>query len=201
MIHPLEKYLNSIKKTNLIFDFDETIVRLILPWEKSTDRIKEELIKLDPKPLEDYKKQKIGFSELQNTYVLKFGDEALKLFIKDDLDFEREDLIKYLLNDNLIDLIKKLENYKMAIWSSNTRPTIAKILDELGILNKFTKIVSREDVRLLKPYTEGFEKIYDGDPKINYLIIGDGRSEQEPAREIGIDFFLENSLNPPGKYW
>lgn len=201
MIKSLLDYLNSNQKKNLIFDFDETIVKLILPWERSTYRIKEKLIKLDPKPLEKYKQNKISYSVLQNIYVLKFGEKALKLFIENNLLFESEDLKKYQRNEKIINFIKNAKNYKLSIWSSNMKSTISKILRELGILSKFTKIVSREDVKLLKPYIEGFDKLYSGDSKSEYLFVGDSWNDREVAEKVGIDFYLEEYFNFPGKYW
>ena len=47
------------------------------------------------------------------------------------------------------------------------------------------------DVDLIKPYTDGFEKIYDLTvPKKRYLIIGDSDNDQEAAKRLGVDFFL-----------
>lgn len=201
MSKSLSDYLSNNKKKNLIFDFDETIVRLILPWEKSTDRIKDDLINLDSKPLKEYKKSKISFSVLQNTYVRGFGEKALKLFLRNNLLFESEDLIDYLENPNIIDFIKNEKDYNFLIWSSNTKPVINKVLGELEISNKFSKIVSREDVKLLKPYSEGFDRLYSGDSKSNYLFIGDSWSDREAAEKVGIDFYLEEYFNVPGKYW
>ncbi len=201
MINSLQEYLKNSKKTNLIFDFDETIIKLVLPWDKSTDRIKDKLLKLDPKSLEQYQQNEISFSVLQNAYVLKFGEKALKLFLKNNLLFEKEDLKEYLRNEEMINLIKNLKDYEMLIWSSNMKSTIERILNELQILDKFSKIVSREDVKLLKPYVEGFERLYDGKPRANYLFIGDSKSDKEAASKAGIDFYLEDYFNVQGKYW
>lgn len=202
MIHPLEKYLKSSKKSNLIFDFDETIIKLVLPWNKAISRIKDELFSLDPKPATQYLQNKISFNALQNAYVLMFGDKALKLFIKNNAKFESKDLKEYLRNEKMISLIKKLENYEMSIWSSNMKSTITRILSELKILHKFPKIVGREDVKLLKPHLDGFKKMKVANLSMsNYLFIGDSKSDKEAAEKLGIDFYLEDYFNFPGKYW
>lgn len=202
MIHPLKKYLKSHKKTHLIFDFDETIIKLVLPWDKAISRIKDDLILLDPEPADQYLQNKISFNNLQNSYILKFGDKALKLFIKNNAEFESEDLKDYLRNEKMINFLKELKNYEIAIWSSNMKSTIKKILNELKALKKFSKIVSREDVKLLKPHPEGFDRIKVGNlPMSSYLLIGDSKSDKEAAEKLGIDFYLEDYFNVPGKYW
>lgn len=45
------------------------------------------------------------------------------------------------------------------LWTNNTRPTVDKALIELGVLDLFTKIVTKEDTKLNKPNKQGWELI------------------------------------------
>lgn len=198
----LQEYLKSVEKTHLIFDFDDTIVELLLPWDKVVDKISEHLIVLDRTIYESFKKKEIYVNQLENEYILKYGDKARKMIINSRILFEKESLQGYPKNDTLVDFIRNDTKYRMFIWSSNTKPTIKRILQELGILNKFQVIVSMEDVILQKPYIDGFEKLYEKKiPKNKYLFIGDSKNDQKVADKIGIDFYLEDCFNFPGKDW
>jgi HAD superfamily hydrolase (TIGR01549 family) len=198
----LQEYLKSVEKTHLIFDFDETIVKLLLPWDKVLDKISEKLVVLDKITYESFKKKEISVNQLENEYIVKFGDKARKIIINSRTLFEEESLQGYLRNDAIVDFIRNDTKYRMFIWSSNTKPTIKKILQKLGILNKFQVIVGMEDVFLSKPYIDGFKKLYEKKiPKNKYLFIGDSKNDQKTADEIGIDFYLDDCFNVPGKYW
>jgi HAD superfamily hydrolase (TIGR01549 family) len=186
----LNSYLQKVDKTHLVFDFDETLVKLILPWDNWADPIKRELMKLDKSIYENYKKEKSS-SDLMNQYILKFGKQARDLVKRNAINFEVNFLKDATPNNELIDFVRHSKNYKMFVWSSNTRPTLEKILNKLGIWNKFEKVVTSLDVDLLKPYTEGFKQIYNPTiPKEKYLIIGDSDRDEKAANQSGIDFFL-----------
>ncbi len=187
----LDAYLQKVHKTHLIFDFDETLVKLILPWDHWEDAIKGTLIKLDKTIYENYKKEKISLSDLMNQYVLKFGKQTRDLLKTNAVHFETTYLQDVIPNNELIDFIKHTKKYTMFVWSSNTRPTVQKVLHDYGIWNTFEKVITSLDVDLLKPYTEGFNQIYDPIiPKKRYIIIGDSDSDKEAAKRLRVDFFL-----------
>ncbi len=193
----LQDYLQKNKKTHLVFDFDETLVKLLLPWDKWEDPIKNELIELDKSIYENYKKEKISLSDLMNQYILKFGEQAKNLVKENASHFETKYLNKVITNKELIDFVKQAKNYKMFVWSSNTQSTVEKVLRDFKILDKFEKVITRQNVDLIKPYTEGFERIYD--PKISkerYLIIGDSDRDKKAAKQLGVDFFLVDYFGP-----
>jgi HAD superfamily hydrolase (TIGR01549 family) len=201
MNNSLDKYLKENLKTHLIFDFDETIVKLLLPWDRAVIRIEEDISKLDPTIINDYKNRKISYAMLQNLYVEKYNDLALNLILKNNPAFETEELQGYLKNDGIIDFIKE-NNYKNFIWSSNTKFVIEKILEDLNILNKFSKIITREDVKFLKPSLDGFKVIDDKvTPVKNYLFIGDSWNDKDAAKQLNIDYYQEDFFKVPGKYW
>jgi HAD superfamily hydrolase (TIGR01549 family) len=189
-------------KTHLIFDFDETIVKLLLPWGNAFDKIGKELNKMDEKIYQGFKKKQISTGPLRNAYVLRFGNKIKKLILKAQSEFELNYLKGYEKNAFIINFIINNTEHEMYIWSSNSEQVIKKILLELKILNKFKAIISSGDVSLLKPYPDGFEKIYNKNiPKENYLLIGDSKFDREGAKNAGIDFYLVDHFNTPGKFW
>ena len=186
----LETYLKEVNKTHLIFDFDETLVKLMLPWDHWEDEIKVKLLELDPSIYSDYKKSKITLSDLINQYTLKFGKLAKKLLTENALHFETSNLKEVIPNGKLLEFIKNSEGYTMFLWSSNTRPIIEKVLEQHQIRNKFEKLITNTDVEFIKPYAEGFYKIYNPTiSKGHYLLVGDSDLDKKAARDADIDFF------------
>ncbi|MBI4009489.1 HAD-IA family hydrolase [Candidatus Roizmanbacteria bacterium] len=187
----LTDYLKSERKTYLIFDFDETLFKLILPWDHCLDYIQEELKKLDKNILRDFEEKRLNLSETQNAYISKYGQRVKKLIYSNNTQFETKQLKGVLLNKELLEFILTNKEYKLFIWSSNTSVVINKILDQYKIFNKFQKIVTRLDVDLIKPEIEGFELI--NKPSIstnNYLFIGDSDSDEKAAKRLDMDFFF-----------
>ena len=187
----LNSYLQKVDKTHLVFDFDETLVKLILPWDNWADPIKSKLMRLDKSIYENYKKGKISLSDLMNQYILKFPKQAKNLVKGNALNFETKYLKVVVPNKELIAFVRHSKNYKMFVWSSNTRPTVEKVLNDYVIWNKFEKVITGQDVDLIKPYPDGFNQIYDPTvPKEEYLIIGDSGRDEKAAKQLGVDFFL-----------
>lgn len=59
----------------------------------------------------------------------------------------------------------------------------------MGITDHFKKVISREDVYLLKPDNEGFKYIYEGGTALDkYLFIGDSDADRIAAEKSGIKF-------------
>ena len=98
----------------------------------------------------------------------------------------------------LLDTLTKLNEYKIAIVSNIGRKALEQVLSEFGLQNSFGVIVSRNDVRLLKPAKEGLLKAIDwaNVTKENTIHIGDSLSDLEAARnaevKVGIVLGGEN---------
>lgn len=201
LLMTLDNYLKVFKKTHLIFDFDETLLELVLPWEDAIKGIKNELIALDKEMYKSYYEKGVSsLSLLQNQYVSRFGKKALNIIIKNEIEFETRNLKGVIPNKKLLEFIKNLPSHKLFIWSSNARPTIEKLLKSYGIFDKFEKIISREDVELLKPEIDGFKLLYDAKiPKKKYLFIGNSDFDKLAAEKVGIDFYLIDFFNVKGK--
>lgn len=194
----LEKYLKTHHKTHLIFDFDETICWLILPWEHWGDKIKDKLIILDNTIYQNYEQRKISLSALQNRYIAKFPSTR-NLFIKNNTWFETTFIKEVIPNSQLVQFIANNQNtkkYTFHLWSSNTKKTVTTVLKKHNLSYKFNKIITRNDVALLKPNQEGFTLIKDNNiPLTKYIFIGDSTSDKQAAQALGIDFYKVTYFN------
>lgn len=188
----LVNYLKTHQKTHLIFDFDETLVHVLLPWDRWEEDIKDELIKIDKSIYSKYKRRRINLSQLENAYISKYP-QTKDLIIKNSVNFETKYLKEVVPNKKLISFIKYAGDYKKFIWSSNSIQIIEKGLKKFKIEGKFQKISSRTNLTLIKPETEGFEKIYAPNiPKKNYLFIGNSSYDRLAAKKSDINFYLED---------
>lgn len=188
----LKNYLKTGKKTHLIFDLDETLAHIILPWDIWEKDIEEKLKKVDLNILRDYKNHKINLSQLENLYVSKHP-QTLDLMIKNSKKFESENLQDIRINHELVDFIKTSKNYHIFLWTGQHSNTVKTVLKKLGILEKFEKMATRNNVKLLKPETDGFKLIYDGKTeKSKYLFIGNSWYDRKAANAVGIDFYQED---------
>lgn len=186
----LQEYIIQHNKTHLIFDFDETLFFLHLPWGKCLELIEEELIKLDKDLYSSYLSMRITWASLQNEYIQRYGEKVKELILKNNIDFETKNLYGVDINYDLLRFINEMKNIEINVWSSNTRGIIDSILKKYNIHYKFTNILTRNDVNLLKPEIEGFEKIYNKNiSKERYLMIGDSSADMMAAKNAGIDFF------------
>lgn len=189
-MNSLESYIKTYRKSHLIFDLDETIVHLILPWEKFFDRIKEKLLEHDSTLFHTFEKGKIGINELENKYVEKYGNSVKKILSKNRNQFEYANLREIRVNENILNFIKNANDNSLFLWSNNTKSIVENVLNKHRIYGKFKKIVSYDDMFFLKPNAEGFGKIYDINIlKGYYVFIGDSLGDKKTAENIGVDFY------------
>lgn len=186
----LQEYIQKYQKTHLIFDFDETIFRLILPWEMCFSLKEKELRELDNDLVEFYFQAKVRWSDLQNTLITKHGERARKIILENNRRFETELLEGVEINHELLEFVRSNTDKKLYIWSSNTKDVIEKVLEDFAIKDRFEKIITRTELTMLKGHPEGFDMIADGQtPKEQYVMIGDSSHDKNAAENAGIDFY------------
>lgn len=189
----LTEYLEKNKKSHLIFDLDETVFHLILPWEKCFLYISEELHKLDP-DLHTWASKEVAhsLSKVENEFVKKHGEKVKKILIPGRIRFETENLLDVKINNELLSFIQNTNDYILHLWTSNTTEVVEPVLKKHNIHHKFSTIVTRNKVDFLKPHPEGFRKfIHQPSTSIEeYLMIGNSSADQKAANAAGIDFFL-----------
>lgn len=178
--------LNIHNKTHVIFDFDLTIGKVVIDWWGWQDAMARIIQKHNP----DFKYKKGDrIDGLLNDKIRIHGDNLRQDFWKANSDYEQKHATGFEPNPEIVNFIKN-SKLKMYIFSSNSKATLNKALTGFGILNKFIKIVSRDDVDYIKPDTDGFKYILDKSiPIEKYLFVGDSVSDEKAAKSIGMDFY------------
>ncbi len=191
----LQAYINKHHKTHIIFDFDATLLLLKLPWEQWGDTMRAEMRSLDPELWQLWERDR-DLPGVQNRYVAAFGDKAEQRIIEHNEAFENR-LSGVDLHDELNDIVRRLARQcRLFIWSSNVRSVIDKVLNEQELHTLFEKVITRNDVRMIKPDPEGFSLIRDpAVPNSKYLLVGDSSNDSGAAKSIGIDFYHIDFFN------
>ena len=179
-------HLNEHKKTDIIFDFDETLVHLLINWSNWHQRMKE--LFNSYKPLSQAPNNNIVM--LQDVYIKEFGSELRDRIIQINYEAERDDMNGYKLLKPQYDWISDLsKTFLLHIWTSNDKRTIIPLLQKLNIDQFFKTVITRNDVYYIKPEKDGFEKINsEQKPKECFIMIGDSSSDSGAAKSAGIDF-------------
>jgi HAD superfamily hydrolase (TIGR01549 family) len=187
----LPGYVAEHNITHVVFDMDATLLLVHFPWDEGWgDPIRDPLRALDPEPWELWATKR-RTADMQNAYVEKFGDVALKIIMDYTVDFENRHR-GFTKNEALQNDVRALgANIKKYAWSSNTRAVVEYALRESNLDGEFETLVTRDDVRYLKPNTQGFEEhIYDPSvPRDKYLMVGDSIFDREAAEAAGIGFY------------
>ena len=179
-------------KKYLLFDFDETLFYLHLPWDTFRKELKSKLRVLD-KQIEmrlDYKNTS-GTAPM-NKAVRMYGQKAKKIVTDWSGAFERDYLKKVNKNSELIEFIKKHRSkYAHFIWSSNMHATVTRLLTQEGLHDYFVKLLTQDVVSLIKPYPDAFYMIFDPKRHIHnqFLMIGNSDKDEHAAKACGIEFF------------
>lgn len=184
VIHQLKELLPT--KQHLVFDFDKTIAQLEVDWSGWYPGIAKVYRSFDPEVSFD---DQMNPHEFHNAQVDKHGVVLAKAINQFNQDYEVRHVYAYTPHQELVDLIKELDSHELYIYSSNSRPVVHRGLEELEIVDKFTTIVTRDDVHKVKPFPEGFRfiKAYP-EHKASFLMIGDSGSDRGVAAAAGIDF-------------
>lgn len=187
---PLTKYITKHHKTHIIFDFDATLAYVHIPWQHWGKDMHNEFVALDAELWHDLVTHRPGI-EYQNELVERHGDEAVELLRRHATQFEMRHHHKFTPNEALLgELTLFRHTYNLFIWSSNSRQLVESVLQQTGMSQWFTKIVTRDDVQFVKPSPEGFGLIRDPSvPKNRYLLVGDSSHDRDAAAAAGIDFY------------
>lgn len=182
----LANYLAKNPKKVLIFDFDETIFTLELPWHIFFDGLVSRLLVLDPNLHEER-----SIVALEHRAVRQHGDKANQIINDWSREFEKQYLrgvTEHLVLTNFIR--ERHADFSIFIWTSNTREIIEPILKDAELFELIERTVTADDVQLIKPDPEGFSLIYsDKHALSDYLMIGDSTNDSGAAAAAGIDFF------------
>lgn len=184
----LLNHLTAHPKKHLIFDFDGTLVDLLVDWQFWLDSLIAYFRSYEPACVkEDF------FASQQNYFITHYGPEVKKKIDEVGYEAERHHSRGFVPRQELIALLPSLkEKYSLSLWSSNNRLTIEPILKELDLASYFDLLVPINDVRFIKPDADGFTRLIHPNfnyPLSDYLMIGDSRADAVAAQNSGIDFF------------
>lgn len=182
----LEEFLKYNPKKVLIFDFDQTLIQLDLPWKVWEN----EIIKL----IHSYNIEiRVNKSVVDNTNraTKKVGIEFKKKVDEITIRFEKENLKSYETNMELIRFIKEHSNrYEIYLWTLNMRETVEPLLKKYEVFKCFKDIIDRGRTLYSKPEVDGFQLIKNSNYElIDYLFIGDSNFDRRASLKANIDFF------------
>ncbi len=181
-----------MEKQIYIFDFDKTICTLDTDWELWRVMCLSVIKKYDPSISGDF----VVRHPIQNDLFEKYGPEFKKYFDEQNRLFEMNHIKVCIPNINIVDLINSLKDKDLYLWSSNSKDTVIRWLNEFNILEKFKKIITREDVSYIKPNIEGFDLIKDQIiDKSKAVFVGDDIVDEKAAAAIGIDYLNVSNWN------
>ena len=186
----LSQYLQEHPKKNLIFDFDDTLVTLQLPWDVYARGIKAILNEIDPNLVARYPGSETKY--LIHEALIKHGQPIQQRINHFRRQFEKDCLQGVICNDWMLTFLREnAANYQFFIWSSNEAQTILPILQNYHLESLFKQVVGASDVMYPKPSPDGFYVLFDPSTqkKADFLFIGDSSSDEEASRKAGIDFF------------
>jgi HAD superfamily hydrolase (TIGR01549 family) len=186
-MNTLKTFLKSHPKQILIFDFDETIARIVIDWTLWHKGVAEIIAQFDSDHVFNPGREHIYV----NDSVKKYGKPLRDALWNFNEAYETTRETGLAANEPLIAFIKNDKNYRKQLYTSNSKRAVSRFLHELGIETLFEQKCFRNDVDFIKPDPQGFWNIlYDKSvPLQNYLMIGDSSSDEGMAKAVGMDFF------------
>jgi len=190
----LGEYIIKHHKTHLIFDFDGTLAYAKFPWKQWGVEVRDELRALDAELWDAHEYR--GSGPAQNEFVKRHGEAALTVLQRHNAVFEMRYRDAVVRNNALLREVAQFrDSYQLFMWTSNTRQLIDWVLADNNMADWFEKIVTRNDVRFLKPSPEGFALIHDPTvPKENYVLVGDSSHDRGAAEAAGIAFYYTDDF-------
>lgn len=178
----LDNLLFSGQFKGVIFDFDGTIVDLVVDWEE----LKKELKSKYSLP----NKKKIGVNDALNLIRKNMPDkldEAYKIVE----EYESFMASEAKSREEIVKNIKRASNegLKIGMFTNNMRKTVEVVLRELNLNQElFDIIIAKEDVEKYKPDSEGLNRIVKkwGLKKSKILYIGDSTIDRKAGELAGI---------------
>ncbi len=175
----------------IVFDLDETLTVLNLPWQEWIDDVARLLPqKRTAEFLDAVEGRGRPWGAIINEQIAE--DPAFyKAFLTICTAFEQ----KYFSHTPYRALAEalpglKTEGRKFYVWTANTRATAERALNEMAIRDLFDGIVAREDVLYGKPDREAWAHILEpNDDLDSVLLVGDSKNDEASAHAAGVAFF------------
>ena len=175
---------------HLIFDLDQTLAHLHLPWAEWVRQVSAISPRISQAEFESNLAHPDAVSGKVQNQLLHRHPELYDRYITITTDFETK-YFSYTPNHPLIAALPRLAAVAdLSLWTSNVRATVDRTLSELDLTDTFARIATREDVFYGKPDPEGWRQLaLRGEPLSSYLFIGDSPNDQLAAQAIGIRYY------------
>lgn len=190
----------------LIFDFDNTLVKLNINWVSVKLNIEHYLESRGYK----IKLTRLGpqLNEILRIISQKKGKRQVNKIKKDiDAIFQNEEsksVKSVIINEKIAKLLKNLngKNIKTAILSDNGEKTIKSVVAK-NFRNRFNYIVGRESKTYFKPHPAGLKLIIKKAhcSKEEVLLIGDSSYDKELAEKNDVKYFILSSKTDYSTLW
>lgn len=179
-------YLRRRNKTDVIFDFDETLVHLLVDWSRWSHRLYKLFHTTDP----HLQALNPNEQQIQNEFIKKYGEEMRDRIVQINYEAERDDMRGYNLLSPQFSWLPELKSeFTLHLWTSNDKRTIIPLMQKLHIDHYFKTVTTRNDVYCIKPEMDGFIKINAEQKSLeSFIMIGDSTSDSGAAKNAGIDF-------------
>ncbi len=177
----------------VIFDLDGTLIESIEFHVKTFEEACRKMgIEVDERLREEFRKR-VGkrFEEIVKEILPSLSDEEIEKLSKIKWELSEKFLEEIKPKERIIEFICNApENCEFAIFSSSPKKFVIKVLEKLGIKDKFKVIVGKENVREGKPSPEGILKILEktGIKKKNAIYVGDSEFDRQAASKAGVKF-------------
>lgn len=184
--------------SHLIFDFDETIAKLLIHWPAWHKGI--------VPVIQKYESTFSNADHLTMYDIHRYINRYGTAFHNDFVAFEKQVELANYQGFELVPAGFKLlqqakqEQKQLYLLTSNCREVVEPVLKELNIREYFHRIVTVDDVINLKPSPAPWQNIAATKaeqvvPKKNWLMVGDSASDSGFAAAVGIDFVNVNELH------
>jgi len=180
----------------VVFDLDGTIVRFNIDFRTVRADVRSFLVKegmpasvlsLNESIFEMLKKAEIFMKNTGKSAakIEEIRRKALAIAEK----HESEAAKTTSLQPGITEVLKTLRDMdlKIGIFTVNSRKSTDYILEKFGINKYFNAVITRDDVRNVKPHTEHLEnvlKVLELSPK-EVLVVGDSSADMKCAKELG----------------
>lgn len=204
----LEAFLANNPKQHIIFDFDQTLFTLLLPWGDFLDTTYEMLREHNEAFYTEHSDKNSTNYQLLNAYFQAGMPEVRKSVDEFACKFEYERLEGVKEHHEITDFVRRnADNYQFYIWTSNCSKGVRRVLEENDLWQDqsgkkyFEVMVARDTVAYFKPEPDGFTQIIDHAntqaaeqgqqvPQLSdFLMVGDSSSDKGAAEAVGMDFF------------
>lgn len=185
-------YLGRYPKKHLIFDFDDTLVSLLIDWSTLRDKFFAFAFSIDPQLVSTIPNVSGAANTLYNQLLLHHSAQVKRQVDEFLQNYELSHYAGYRSNQMLLEFLRDNHaRYAISLWTSNQRKTVELVLGDLNIGRYFTTIITANEVKQTKPNSAGFQLIFQpqSQQKIDYLMIGDSVHDAGAAMNAGIDFF------------